>query len=346
MGLQNRLKQVLWNLAYSSGFLRLLEKVKARPDYRGIIFYYHRVHPKPGWDPLGLNIVPSHFYKQVSLLKKKMQVVTLKEFVSELRTSTRTSAQPPRAVITFDDGYRDVWVYAWPVLKQFSVSPTLFLCIDPLIQKKFLVYDRLIPWVQSDTRKELLLKGPDGSGRSYPIQTLKGKKHFVQEATQLLMRYSRDDRESFFEQYQGAQKKYSSGKVQDLYLSLEEVKAALGEGAEVGSHTVAHPDLPRMALEEWDVEIKGSKQMLESFLGTRIDFFSYPAGQNNSTLRDKVREAGYLGAVATGKRAVMGSHFDRYALPRISPEGIVALGKFYAQVSGIRPEWFKEGDMR
>jgi peptidoglycan/xylan/chitin deacetylase (PgdA/CDA1 family) len=343
MSLQNRLKQIIWNLAYGSGFLGLLERLKARPDFQGIIFYYHRVHPKPCWDPLGLNIFPSLFYNQASLLKKKMQVMTLKEFFTELQPSVGTSRQTPMAVITFDDGYRDVWDYAWPILKQLSISPTLFICTGPLIKKDFLVYDRLIPLIQAETRKEILCKTSDGSGRAYPLRTLKEKVIFVQEAARLLMGYGREDQESFFEQYRGRQEKHSPRKVEDLYLSGEEMKAVLRERVEVGSHTDTHPDLPRLPREEWDKEIKGSKQELESLLETRVDFFSYPAGRYNPAVRDFVKEARYQGAVATGKRALMNSNCDRYALPRVSPEGITAMGKFYALVSGIRPDWFKEG---
>ncbi len=71
MTLREGFKGFIWNLAYISGVLNLMEKIKTAPDFKGIIFYYHRVHPNPGWDPLGLNIHPSLFYRQVSLLKKK-----------------------------------------------------------------------------------------------------------------------------------------------------------------------------------------------------------------------------------------------------------------------------------
>ena len=71
MSLSTGLKKMIWNLAYGSGLLGLLEKMRMAPDYKGLIFYYHRVHPNPGWDPLGLAILPSLFNKQVSLLKKK-----------------------------------------------------------------------------------------------------------------------------------------------------------------------------------------------------------------------------------------------------------------------------------
>ncbi len=269
--------------------------------------------------------------------------MSLTELFAGLQNSKKNPSQVPRAVITFDDGYRDVWDYAWPILKRFSISPSFFVCTDPLIRKKFLVYDRLIPWVQSEIKNEILFIAPDGSNRLYSLRTQKGKEVFVREATGFLMGYGREDRNALFEQYLGTQKKDSIEKVEELYLSLKELKAALKEGVEVGSHTDTHPDLPLLPREEWDEEIKKSKQQLEFLLEKTVDFFSYPAGRYNMAVRDYVREAGYLGAVATGKRAISWSNCDPYALPRISPEGIATLGKFYALVSGIRPGWFMEG---
>jgi peptidoglycan/xylan/chitin deacetylase (PgdA/CDA1 family) len=127
----------------------------------------------------------------------------------------------------------------------------------------------------------------------------------------------------------------------DLYLSAEEVKKVQAEGIDIGSHTASHPNLRLLPREKWEEEIKGSKEELEIFLGSKVSFFSYPAGEYTAEIAAYVREVGYRGAVTTGKKAVLGSLTDGFALPRISPEGISSLGKFYAQVVGIRPDWFK-----
>lgn len=342
MGLPNKLKKVIWNLAYVSGFLGLLEKIKRVPDYRGVIFYYHRVHPGPGWDPLGLNIFPSLFSHQVGLLKKKMQVVSLKEFINELQQPSWESPRTPMAVITFDDGYRDVWTYAWPILKELSIIPTFFVCTNPLVRQVPLVYDRLIPGVKCETKKKITLEPFAGFNPSYPVQTTEEKSFFIKEATRILMGYTGEDQKVFFTRHAGLQKKDLQRNTEALYLSLDEIKQGLNQGIEIGSHTATHPNLTLLPRQEWDGEIRRSKEELESLLGTAVNFFSYPAGHFNRELAAYVQEVGYQGAVSTGKRVVHGPCVDRYALPRISPEGIVALGKFYAHVSGIRPDWFKK----
>lgn len=271
-----------------------------------------------------------------------MPVVSLKEFIDDCRHSSLISPQTPRAVITFDDGYRDVWVYAWPILKQFSVTPTCFVCTNPLIRQAPLFYDRLIPTIQSETSPDLILRDLNGSERSFQLRTLQGKELFVKEATRILMGSSQKDQETFLQQFEDHQNGDSPQRAtKDLYLSLEEVKKAQAEGVEVGSHTASHPNLQLLPREKWEPEIKGSKEELEAFLGTEMAFFSYPAGQYSPEVSAYVREVGYQGALTTGKKVIYDSIGDRYALPRISPEGIATMGKFYAQVAGIRPDWFK-----
>jgi len=69
--LLKRFSGFIWNLAYLSGFLAFLEYVKSKPDYRGLIFYYHGVSPYPGWDPFNLTLSPVIFRRQLRLAKKK-----------------------------------------------------------------------------------------------------------------------------------------------------------------------------------------------------------------------------------------------------------------------------------
>jgi peptidoglycan/xylan/chitin deacetylase (PgdA/CDA1 family) len=342
MTVRDKLKGMVWNLAYVSGLLGLLEGIKKTPDHRGLIFYYHRVHPHPGWDPLGLNIFPSLFYRQVKLLKKKIPLISLKEYIQEDGHSPRGFSRIPRGVITFDDGYRDCWVYAWPILRDFSVSPTFFVCTDPLFKKRPLIYDRLIPFVQREGGKDRMIKGLKGPDQLFRMGTPRERAFFVQEATRFLMTSSGPDQEIFLKQFViPPEEEFANSPPMDLYLSAEEVKKAQSEGIDIGSHTASHPNLSRLPREKWEEEIKGSKEELEILLGSTVNFFSYPAGEYTGEIAAYVREVGYLRALTTGKKAVLGSIVDSYALPRISPEGITSLGKFYALVVGIRPDWFK-----
>jgi peptidoglycan/xylan/chitin deacetylase (PgdA/CDA1 family) len=69
-----------------------------------------------------------------------------------------------------------------------------------------------------------------------------------------------------------------------------------GVGNEIGSHTRNHLHLTQLTPAELDYEILGSKQDLASIGATPNSFFVYPFGDYNDVVKQKVIDAGYIGA--------------------------------------------------
>lgn len=65
---------------------------------------------------------------------------------------------------------------------------------------------------------------------------------------------------------------------------------------EIGSHTITHPLLTRIPIEQARVEIEQSKTMLEEKFDQNIISFCYPRGYSNPAIQEAVVEAGYLNA--------------------------------------------------
>jgi len=65
---------------------------------------------------------------------------------------------------------------------------------------------------------------------------------------------------------------------------------------EFGSHTLRHPDLARLSLEEARCEAAESRRRLEALLGRPVTAFAYPYGSGAylPEVRATVRQAGYL----------------------------------------------------
>ena len=93
------------------------------------ILMYHRVLPDDapvdGIEP-GMYVRTSTFEKHVAWLAARYALVTLAEAID----APRAGRSRPAAVITFDDGWRDNLVEAWPVLERHGARATIFLVAD------------------------------------------------------------------------------------------------------------------------------------------------------------------------------------------------------------------------
>lgn len=105
-----------------------------------IVLTYHRVNDKL---PKGELIVdPKEFAKQMfflSIYRNAFEVIDLAGLVSYLNKDHRsqtadrrpkTKDKKTRIVITFDDGYRDNYINAFPVLRRYRFPATVFLTTD------------------------------------------------------------------------------------------------------------------------------------------------------------------------------------------------------------------------
>ncbi|NYE57322.1 polysaccharide deacetylase family protein [Carboxydothermus ferrireducens] len=102
---------------------------EAFADYRerGVpILMYHKVNPDPKTGGLGLRVLPREFDWQMHYLKEHgFHTVSLDEAVDYLEFGKPLPEKP--IVITFDDGYRDNYVYAFPILKKYGFRATIFI---------------------------------------------------------------------------------------------------------------------------------------------------------------------------------------------------------------------------
>jgi peptidoglycan/xylan/chitin deacetylase (PgdA/CDA1 family) len=76
-------------------------------------------------------------------------------------------------------------------------------------------------------------------------------------------------------------------------------------GWEVGSHTVSHPDLTRLADAELELELEASRDELERLLGIPCISLAYPLGRVDRRVADAAAAAGYVaGAALEGASSV------------------------------------------
>lgn len=82
-----------------------------------IILCYHSINDKDSWE---FSLKSSEFEKQLIQIQKHRKIVDLNKLISSKKKSSL-------AAITFDDGYQDVYLNAFPILKKLGLTATLFV---------------------------------------------------------------------------------------------------------------------------------------------------------------------------------------------------------------------------
>lgn len=96
-------------------------------------------------------------------------------------------------------------------------------------------------------------------------------------------------------------------------MTADEVRALRRAGAEIGSHTVTHPDLTGLAYEDALDELETSKLELESVVDAPVEVLAYPHGRATGETLRACGEAGYRAACRSSAES---SWDDPLNLPR------------------------------
>jgi len=94
------------------------------------ILFYHKIgQPPPEVRNRHLYVTPENFAAQMEYLKRSgCQAISLSEFGTALKTGIGVPQHS--VIITFDDGHRDNYENAFPVLQRYNLSATIFLVAE------------------------------------------------------------------------------------------------------------------------------------------------------------------------------------------------------------------------
>ena len=103
-------------------------------------------------------------------------------------------------------------------------------------------------------------------------------------------------------------------------VTQREVKVMLGDGWELDSHTVTHPDLTTVSDAQLQTELVQSRKDIRDKFGAKTaEFFCYPSGHFDDRVVAAVKAAGYRGATTT--QLGLGSRSAPFTLNRVRVDG-------------------------
>lgn len=289
---------------------------RSRKRSNGAILMYHRVLRTPGSEigyvQPGMYVKEESFRRQLEFLNHIFKIIPLSELVHRIMSGQSVAGC---CAITFDDGWRDNYLYAFPALKRTGLPATIFLATN------FIGTGREF-WPEELTG---MLKQEEGF--AFAAKHVTPLKPFVEK-------YLVDRRESdFFEGAISAFKALAASErsrclsaMKDatcyepsirLLMNWQEAMEMQSSGLiEFGGHSAEHVILDQVGPEEAHKEIHQSFHAIKQHLGAPPEVFAYPNGNFNARIASIVAASPFKGAVTTQK------HWCRpgmspFRLPRI-----------------------------
>lgn len=270
------------------------------------VLMYHRIVPTKdmsGAVQAGMVVEPDTLDLHIKYLRNYFEIIPLSDLTSDRHSYAHDQRKRPSCVLTFDDGWRDFYDHAYPILKRYEVPATVFLPTD------FIGTDR---WFWTDRLGSLLNRmaqsGPEKRGSSLSDPLLRElvcmpgtHETRLEKAIALLKPYR-------IEKIEGVLSELSATLGEDFtpggraFLSWEEVQEmSRSRLVCFGSHTAGHPLLTTLTEEQARHELRKSMDALIGHKVADTDFisFCYPDGKFSESLSEMVREVGYHLAVTT-----------------------------------------------
>ncbi len=294
-GRLNMVQLVYHRMFFSTGLLAL--KRKMRPRNTITVLAYHTLEsPRFLRNVLGIHSSESDFNAQINYIASHHTVLSMSELLSIL--SFRMSAPENAVVITFDDGYADVYNIAYPRMKALGLPGTVFLTTEAVTCQRSIWTNRLYGFIEAaanrkvtiefDGRKPLTVDLTDSHSRMIGALAVCGMLKTMSPEERLTALHA-------VARALGVDPQFDP--IEQLpMLSWDQVAILHREGFTIGSHSVTHPILSMCSEERQWMELSESKQEIETRLNAPCRVLAYPNGQPgdiSDATRAIAKECGY-----------------------------------------------------
>lgn len=311
-------------LAQLCGNLSLHRLILDKSSIRIVV--YHRI--MENFDPLHfpydhelVDATTDEFDRELAHFKRDYNIVTFGDVIRMLDDGVPL---PERALlITFDDGYQDNYLHAFPLLREHKVPATMLLAASFVGGDSTFWYDRLAFILRNLDQDSVSFGGgkhdfrltTDPARRMKVFKVIMEYLACVEDAERLQILEEINAKYGYVYDRQGEEVRALSRP-----LNWQQVAEMSREGVEMGSHTMTHPFLSRVDRQQLLDEMTGSKALIEQHTGSPVRVIAYPNGQSrdfNDEVKQAAREAGYSIGLSYVDGVNPLDELDRFALKRL-----------------------------
>ncbi len=275
---------------------------------------YHRVIPYDE-DVFGMKVRPEHFEEQMEYIVNNYEIIPF--------NSDWNKVDDNAIVITFDDGYMDNYINAYPILKKNKIPVTFFISTGNIGTSQEYWWDELQRLCfEREVENEYFNLNTEWLEYKFPSNDCEQLKDMMLSVRHILRR--EDDIVVWDKVYDDLYKwsgKNHIGRPCNFAMTEEQIyELSQDELVTIGGHTVSHRSLGPLRGKELYSECSNSINTLAQITKREISVFSYPfggRGDYNDEVFDVLKACGIQKAATTVSHVYMGENSE-YEIPRVT----------------------------
>ncbi|MCD6162703.1 MAG: polysaccharide deacetylase family protein [candidate division Zixibacteria bacterium] len=332
------IKHLLAVCIYYSGllsFFDIIKRLTSTPDDFSILMYHcvlGDTAKEREYLQDGMIVSENIFEKQIAYLSHNYNIIAFDELVNLLKAEKR----PPRKTvcITFDDGWRDNYNCAYPILKKHNIPAMIFLPTDFINTGKLFWFIKVIIALSdnynlsdglADIFDKVKQEFDDRDAANLPqANDIVDIGDNPDKLIEKLKQYDLEVSDRIIDLMLSKSGQHTDKK--RWTLSWDEINEMMRNNIDFGSHGQSHKIMTLLPPDEVRKEMVKSKEIIEKNTNRPIQVFSYPNGDYNADTKILAQKAGYKSAVATSGCEPAGDKPDLFALRRTGIHDGVSTG--------------------
>lgn len=342
---RTRKREIVSDLLFGLGLISVLGSMRSSVISDLRVLAYHRVLPELDeasfeFDAELVSATRAEFDWQMAYVARRFNPVSCEQVAAALNGGPPL---PKRAVmITFDDGFRDNYDVAYPVLHRRALSAVFFLTSGYIDKHEIFWFDWLVHVLLRTTATTIRLDVLNLTLTMGP--SIECRRQSAIELLRVLKVVTESERTVALQQLREATAVAIAPVTdrQSACMTWDQIREMSAGGMEFGSHTVTHPILSTIGdLAHLRFELEESKAAIERETGRPVLALAYPVGGRmavSDAVVAAVDQSGYKFAFTYEPGCNKPSRCERFLLKRLQVERYTTRSLFAASME--MPEIF------
>lgn len=272
------------------------------------------------------------FRKQLEFFRENFNVVRMEQVIEAIKGG---KSLPKNALLlTFDDGYADNYLYAFPLLEEFGFQGSFFIPGKTFTEHKLLDVNKIHYILASADINKLVIDVRE------KMEYYRGREYDYPTTEELWDQYAKENRfdskeaifvkrmlqsalpeeirgriaSDLFEKYVGISEEQLA---YELYMTEEQIRTMKRHGMFIGIHGYDHYWLGNLSVEQMQKDITKALDVMDEFIDRREWVMNYPYGSYNDDVMEYIEMNGACIGLTTDVRVADITKDSALMLPRL-----------------------------